>query len=192
MRRKKKVKKFGFPLLLLISVFAFSLFKIYSRSAFTPGENDSGSSFVRRYDYGSIAVKRVVDGDTLLLENGERVRLIGIDTPEMHDSNKLYRDSRKSGRDVNVIKELGRRSYAFTRNLAEGKQVRLEFDQERTDRYNRLLAYVYLQDGTFINAEIIKEGYASLMTIPPNVKYADLFLGLYRQARENKRGLWED
>ena len=68
----------------------------------------------------------------------------------------------------------------------------LEFDVDRRDRYERLLAYVYLKDdGVFVNAEIVKQGYASLLTIPPNVKYADLFLKLYREARENRRGLWK-
>jgi len=62
---------------------------------------------------------------------------------------------------------------------------------EKYDKYNRLLAYVYLKDGTFVNAEIVKQGYASLMTFPPNVKYADLFLKLYQEARKNKRGLWK-
>jgi micrococcal nuclease len=90
------------------------------------------------------------------------------------------------------IQKLGRRSYNFTRKLVEGKRVRLEFDVERTDKYERLLAYVYLQDGTFVNAEILKQGYASLMTIPPNVKYADSFVKLFREAREDKRGLWSE
>jgi len=141
--------------------------------------------------YADILVKRAVDGDTLVLENNQRVRLIGIDTPEMHESNKLYRDARKSGQDVTAIQQLGRKAYEFTKGLVEGKRVRLEFDVERFDKYNRILAYVYLADGTFVNAEIVKQGYASLMTIPPNVKSADLFLQLYRQARENKRGLWK-
>ncbi|PIP19919.1 MAG: thermonuclease [Candidatus Omnitrophica bacterium CG08_land_8_20_14_0_20_41_16] len=146
----------------------------------------------KAYDYTKILVKRAVDGDTLLLENGERVRLIGIDTPEMHESNKLNRDAQRSGQDVETIKQLGRRSYEFTKKIVEGKRVRLEFDVERFDRYKRILAYVYLLDGTFLNAEIVQQGYASLMTYPPNVKYADLFLKLYREARENKRGLWKD
>ena len=77
---------------------------------------------------------------------------------------------------------LGRRSYAqFTKGLVEGKTVRLEFDVEKRDKYKRLLAYVYLPDGTFVNAEIVKQGYASLMTYPPNVKYADEFRRLYRR-----------
>jgi micrococcal nuclease len=141
-------------------------------------------------NYSDILVKRAVDGDTLLLENGERVRLIGIDTPEMHESNKLYRDSRKSGEDITTIQKLGKRSYEFTKGLVEGKRVSLEFDAERKDKYGRLLAYVYLKDGTFVNAEIVKQGYASLMTIPPNIKYEDSFLKLYQEARENRRGLW--
>lgn len=147
--------------------------------------------FGKTHTYSDILVKRAVDGDTLELENGERVRLIGIDTPEMHDSQKLFRDSRNLQQDIQTIKALGRRAYEFTRALVEGKMVRLEFDVEKYDKYKRLLAYAYLKDGTFINAKIVEEGFASLLTIPPNVKYSDLFLKLYRQARENKKGLWK-
>lgn len=145
----------------------------------------------RSYNYADILVTRAVDGDTLLLESGERVRLIGIDTPEMHESSKLYRDAQRSGEDVTTIQKLGRQSYEFTKNLVEGKQVSLEFDVEKYDRYKRLLAYLYLKDGTFVNAKIVEAGYASPLTYPPNVKYADLFLKLYREARENRRGLWK-
>lgn len=159
--------------------------KIYSSQ-----EGKFSVPFGRKYDYSDILVKRVVDGDTLLLENGERVRLIGIDTPEMHESNKLYRDSQRSGQDIRTIQQLGRKSYEFTKNLAEGKPVRLEFDVEKLDRYDRLLAYVYLKDGTFVNAEIVKQGFASVATFPPNIKYVDLFLKLQQEARENQRGLW--
>lgn len=148
--------------------------------------------FGKNYDYSNILVTRVVDGDTLVLENNERVRLIGIDTPEMHESNKLNRDAQRSGQDVESIKQLGRRSYDFTKKFVEGKRVKLEFDVEKYDKYKRILAYVYLPDGRFLNALIVEEGYASLMTYPPNVKYADLFRKLYRQARENNKGLWRD
>jgi len=129
--------------------------------------------------------------NTVVIENGQRLRLIGIDTPEMHESNKLYRDSKRTGQDIKTIQKAGRRAYEFTKGLIEGRRVRLEFDAEKHDKYGRLLAYIYLKDGTFVNAEIVKQGYASLMTIPPNVKYADLFLKLYQEARENKRGLWQ-
>jgi len=136
-------------------------------------------------------VERVVDGDTLKLADGRRVRLIGIDTPEIHESSKLYRDSRRTGKDAKAIQAMGKRSFQYTKSLVEGKPVRLEFDVEPTDKYGRLLAYVYLEDGTFVNAQIVRAGYASLMTYPPNVKHADEFAKLYREAREGKKGLWE-
>ncbi|MFQ5989748.1 MAG: thermonuclease family protein [Candidatus Methylomirabilales bacterium] len=71
------------------------------------------------------------------------------------------------------------------------KTVHLEFDVEQRDRYKRLLAYVYLDDCTFVNAWLVEHGYAQVMTVPPNVKYQDLFLKLQREAREQKRGLWK-
>ena len=148
--------------------------------------------FGKAYDYNDILVTYVVDGDTLRLEDGERVRLIGIDTPEVHESAKLYRDSQRTGTDTKMIIRLGKKASSFTRNLVEGKRVKLEFDVEKRDKYNRLLAYVYLPDGTLVNAKIVEEGYASLMTIPPNVKYSNLFLSLYREARLKKKGLWRD
>lgn len=185
------MKKIYFLIALLVLAFGFFL---YANEPILH-QSEKGKitiPFGRSYDYNDILVKRAVDGDTLVLESGERVRLIGIDTPEMHESSKLYRDSQRSKQDVKTIKEMGRRAYEFTKNLVEGKRVRLEFDVEKYDKYDRLLVYVYLKDGTFVNAEIIKQGYASLMTFPPNVKYADLFRQLYREAYENKRGLWAD
>ncbi|HNW39304.1 MAG TPA: thermonuclease family protein [Candidatus Omnitrophota bacterium] len=147
--------------------------------------------FGKNYDYTNILVTRVVDGDTLILENNERVRLIGIDTPEMHESDKLNRDGARYGQDLAAIRQMGRQAYEIMKEMAEGKHVRLEFDVERFDKYRRILAYVYLLDGTFLNAKIVEQGYASLMTYPPNVRYADLFSRLYRQAREDRRGLWK-
>lgn len=135
-------------------------------------------------------VSRVVDGDTLKLSDGERVRLIGIDTPELHYSAKLERDARKSRKNIQEIQALGAKASVFTRALCEGKKVRLEFDVQKRDRYGRLLAYAYLEDGTFVNAKIVEEGYAQLLTIPPNVKHAELFLKLEREARDKRKGLW--
>jgi len=175
-----------FVLGLNISVYSAEPVKVYYSE-----EGKFTIPFGRNYNYADVLVKRVVDGDTIVLETGERVRLIGIDTPELHESDKLYRDASRTKQDISAIQKLGRRAYEFTRNLVEGKRVSLEFDVEKRDRYNRLLAYIYLKDGTFVNAEIVKQGYASLMTFPPNVKYADLFLRLYREARENRRGLWK-
>jgi micrococcal nuclease len=75
-------------------------------------------------------------------------------------------------------------------NLLKGKRVKLEFDVDSLDQYGRTLAYVYLENGTFVNSELIKNGYAMVMTVPPNVKFADKFVKLQQEARENNRGLW--
>lgn len=147
--------------------------------------------FGKSYNYVGILVTKVIDGDTLQLETGERVRLIGIDTPEMYESDKLYRDARRSKEDISTIQRLGTQAFGFTKDLVEGERISLEFDVEKYDKYDRLLGYVYLADGTFVNAEIVKQGYANLLTVPPNLKYKDLFLKLHREARENKRGLWK-
>jgi micrococcal nuclease len=135
-------------------------------------------------------VERAVDGDTLKFSDGRRVRLIGVDTPEMHYSEKLLRDSKRTRKDITAIQALGKRAADFTRQLCEGKPVHIETDVRKTDKYGRLLAYIYLEDGTFVNAKIVEEGYGQIMTIPPNVKYADKFLKLERQAREARKGLW--
>lgn len=122
-------------------------------------------------------VQRVIDGDTVVLAGGERVRYIGVDTPELHHPKKK-------------VQPYAREATEFNRRLVEGQKVRLELDVDRRDKYGRLLAYVYLEDGRFVNAELLKEGYAQLLTIPPNVRYVDLFVGLQKQARDAKRGLW--
>ncbi len=186
----KFIKAWGLVIIFGLAV-NFSLYGAEPIKVYYSEDGKFSIPFGKNSNYLDILVERAVDGDTLKLENGERVRLIGIDTPEMHESDKLYRDSQRTEQLTTTIQKLGRRAYEFTKNLVEGKRVSLEFDAERRDRYNRLLAYVYLKDGTFVNAQIVKEGYASLMTIPPNVKYADLFLKLYQEARENRRGLWK-
>ena len=155
-------------------------------------------------NYADILVSKVIDGDTLRLANGEKVRLLGIDTPEMYESDKLFRDAQRTGEDIETIMAMGRETYNFTRGLVEGKRVRLEFDVEKRDKYGRLLAHVHIPMNQlhhlkdykdlsmlelFLNAEILKQGYAEVMVILPNLKYADYFQELYQEARENKRGL---
>jgi micrococcal nuclease len=111
---------------------------------------------------------------------GLNIRLIGIDAPE----------SRNTGR--KKIGYYGQQSKEYLTKLLDNKKVRLEYDVGRKDQYNRTLAYVYLPDGTFVNAELVRKGYAMVMTIPPNVKYAEKFVKLQRKARKNNRGLWND
>lgn len=140
-------------------------------------------------------VVRVVDGDTFhcRLSSGEnvRVRLIGVDTPESSDNPKARRDAERSGQSLEEIIKMGRASAEFTKRvLPRGETVYLEFDVQKTDRYGRLLAYVWLRDGRMLNELIVREGYAMVYTIPPNVKYQERFLQAQREAREKRRGLW--
>lgn len=122
-------------------------------------------------------VQRVVDGDTVELSSGEKVRLIGVDTPETVKPN-------------HPVEPYGKEASDFSKQLLTGQKVTLKFDVEPYDKYKRLLAYMYLQDGTFVNEKLIRDGYARIMTIPPNVAHADLFLEAEREARENNKGLW--
>jgi micrococcal nuclease len=127
---------------------------------------------------GTARVERVVDGDTIVLAGGARVRYIGVDTPE----------SVKPGTPVQCY---AKAASHFNERLVEGQRVRLRYDAERQDRYGRTLAYVYRQrDGLFVNAELVRRGYATTLTIPPNVAHADDFRQLSREARRAGRGLW--
>lgn len=121
-------------------------------------------------------VARVVDGDTLVLDGGERVRLIGVDTPELHHPEV-------------EVENFAEEASAFTERMCLGKRVRLEYDQQLEDRYARTLAYVYLEDGTFLNAEIIRQGYGHAYTRFP-FAYLDEFRHLEREAQQAGRGLW--
>ncbi len=123
-------------------------------------------------------VRRVVDGDTLLLENRERIRLIGVDTPE-------------TVRPDHPVEHFGPEASAFTKRLAERQRVRLIFGHERQDKYGRTLAFVYLADGRLLNEEIIRQGYGHAYTRHPFA--ADLmvrFRDAEREARTAHRGLW--
>jgi len=118
----------------------------------------------------------VIDGDTILLAGNEKVRLIGVGTPETRDEDR-------------PVQYFGKEAYEFTRSLVEGKKVRLEYGMNRKDKYGRTLAYVYLEDGTFLNAEIIKQGYGYLYRAFI-FKYFDKFWQYEKEAREKKIGLW--
>lgn len=126
---------------------------------------------------GIAHVQRVVDGDTLLLTGGERVRLIGVDTPE-------------SVKPDAPVEPLGREASDFTKRMAEGKDVRLEFDRERVDQYGRTLAFVYVGD-LFLNEELIRQGYSRAETrFPFRSDLQRRFKEVEEEAREARRGIW--
>jgi micrococcal nuclease len=125
------------------------------------------------------AVVHVVDGDTIHVQCGarvEKVRYIGMDAPEIHHP-------------IWGAEPGGREAAALNRRLVGGRHVRLELDVRARDQYGRLLAYVWAGD-LMVNAELVRLGYAQVMTVPPNVRYQALFLKLQREARAAGRGLW--
>ncbi len=166
-------KKGFFPW--LITLLLFLLFSIshyvFSDTPSNPQEN------------GLRKVVRVVDGDTLVLSPDEKIRLIGVNTPETKHPKK-------------PVECFGQQAKEFTKKMVSGKKMRLEFDEVNRalghkDRYGRTLAYVYLDDGTFLNAEIIRQGYGHAYTGFP-FRYLEQFRSLERQARRRGTGLWLD
>jgi micrococcal nuclease len=126
-------------------------------------------------------IERVVDGDTVVLADDTRVRLIGIDTPETVDPRR-------------PVECFGREASARLEDmLPTGTAVRLEYDVDRTDRYGRTLAYLYrADDSLFVNVALAREGYAEQLTVPPNVAHVDDIAAAVDEARDAGRGLWAD
>lgn len=205
--RRRRFKFFPF-LALLLGIYLFPHEAIYSKLPLASQQAvETTTSKTTKETY---VIKRVIDGDTFLLSNGEKVRLTGIDTPESHNNSKARKDSERSGRDVSAITEQGKEAADFVKKLAEGKEIRMEYDVQKRDKYGRLLVYAYdistlknnpqihLSKGIvvngdkeiFLNGSIIGSGYAVPMTIPPNVRHVDLFRKLYSEARQERRGLW--
>lgn len=128
----------------------------------------------------TVRVVRAVDGDTIVVRTAsggtERVRYIGVDTPESVKPNT-------------PVQCYAKQASAFNHSLVDGREVRLVPDREPRDRYGRTLAFVYA-DGVFVNAELLKNGYARTIEIEPNVSKADYFAHLERVAIRTNQGLW--
>ncbi|MGH2622741.1 MAG: thermonuclease family protein [Sphingobacterium sp.] len=128
-----------------------------------------------------VKVFKVIDGDTFWVDDGNsqfKVRFIGIDAPETRNTKfkkkEYYAQEAKD----------------YVTKVSLHKKVKLVWDVQKVDRYQRALAYVYLEDGTFLNANLVENGYAVVSTFPPNIKHVDLFLKLQYDAREKQCGLW--
>jgi micrococcal nuclease len=159
-----------------IKIFSFILLVCLLSCNFTNQQTENADDY--------FIVTNVTDGDTFRARKGNKkeikVRLIGIDAPESRASERKE------------VGYYGKEAKDYLTRLLLNQSVRLEYDLDPKDQYGRTLAYVYLKDGTFVNAELMKNGYAMILTIPPNVKYADLFYKLQQEARKKKIGLWND
>jgi micrococcal nuclease len=140
------------------------------------GKKPSASRAGRSSAGGTARVIAVLDGDTIVVGGGEKVRYAGLNTPETHHPEKLP-------------EYCGREAFEANRRLVAGKTVRLEYDERRRDKYGRLLAYVYV-DGLFVNAELIRQGYAQVSTYKDAQRHHETFVRLQRQAIAARRGLW--
>lgn len=145
-------------------------------STSVPGEIKSSSPPQPLPSEGPFRIIRVLDGDTIILDNGETVRLIGVDAPEIHHSEI-------------PVQRFGEEAAKFLKQFAEGFECTLEYElNDIRDQYGRLLAYVFVE-GHLVNAEIIRQGYAYTYTRFPFSRQAE-FIALEREARENQYGLW--
>jgi len=180
---KKVLKYFGifFAALILISIGRASNTPS-SKSTLQPEVKsehiESSPEPITENESPLVKVINVVDGDTFKIETGGTVRMIGIDTPETVAPGK-------------PIQCYGKEASQKTEDLIEGKEVRLEKDVSETDKYGRLLRYVYVGD-IFVNEYLVAEGYAKVSTYPPDVKYKDIFLQTQKKAQEENKGLWNE
>lgn len=141
--------------------------------------------------YKNVKVERMIKSDLILLENGKKIRLIGLkvfDVPKKYD---LPRDQYgfviEDTSDPTIAVE--DRAHDFAKELMENKKVRIEFDQQAIDSEGNTFGYVFLADGTMANVEIMRQGFSELHIQPPNLKYADQLREAYREARAEKRGI---
>ena len=166
-------------LLIVLFVASLTAFSCNSKSGNRKAQSEQSEQTDKE---GFLKVTKVVDGDTFWADDGSakgiKIRLIGVDAPE---SRNVFK--KKKG-------YYGKEAKTYLSDLFEGQSVRLEYDVDSLDQYGRTLAYVYLTDGTFVNADLVKNGYAMVMTVPPNVKYVDLFVKLQIKARKENLGLW--
>ena len=124
-----------------------------------------------------VTVQWVVDGDSFKTETGEKIRLIGVDTPE-------YQPWKHH------VDYYGKEAAEYAQKLLYKKKVFLEYDVDKKDKYDRTLAYVYLENGRFVNEELVSEGYARAKYYKPNGKYYGVFKKAQQEAKSLKKGLW--
>jgi micrococcal nuclease len=203
--RKKKYKK-------VVAIIALAVITTFAGARVFPKNSFKSDA---QYTY----IRYVIDGDTIITRNNEKIRLIGVDTPEYHESDKLTRQARFKGVSIQEIQKKGKKAYKFTNKLVLGKKVLLTLDENNAyighrDKYGRLLAYVYIlddkikndyvikkqikikhnsdetMDAVFLNATLLNAGYANAYR-RYDYKHKKYFLELERKAKRNKSGLWK-
>ena len=184
-------KGVGFIFILIIALIVYFVFVQPKVKDFSGSQtNEQSGSDQNAVGY---LVTKVIDGDTFILSDKSKVRLLGIDAPEVRSSDKMDRDVGRTGQDKETISKLGELSTEYLKELIEGKRVLLtkENNYEDKDSYGRLLRYAYLEDGTFINGKMVEEGYAQVFR-KYDLSRKNELLELEKDARENERGLWGD
>lgn len=188
--RIKTVFLFTLSAFILVSIFLSSSKTQNSQEVSAPQPKIQGVETVQKTQeisqniQGQVLVERVIDGDTIEIAGGQKVRYIGIDTPETVHPEK-------------PVQCFGQEASQKNKELVEGKLVRLEKDVSETDKYGRLLRYVYIQGDVlaqtiFVNDYLIRQGYAHSSTYPPDIKYQEQFQQAEANARDNNRGLWSN
>lgn len=181
---------------LILSVAIFLLFTgftlIQSSSKTSPAtipssvpvikQSESTGSATAGIEGEKVLVTKVIDGDTIEIESGQKIRFVGIDTPETVDPRR-------------PVGCFGKEASNEVKKLLTGKEIIMQKDISDTDKYNRLLRYIYLplenEQTLFVNDYLVREGFAKVYTYPPDVKFNEQFLEAERQARQNQRGLWK-
>ncbi len=142
-----------------------------------------------------VLVVKVTDTNTIILENGQRVKLLGIESfgPPPRPIVKYDKKGRPiENKDIEATIPLEEQAVVFAQNLMEGKKVKLEYDIQSRDDHGYKTAYVYLPDGHMANTELLRQGFVRLKIRPPNVKHMDLFRKAYQEARKEQRGFLSD
>ena len=175
---------------LALSINAFMLILNCSLNSTTAAASELFSNLTEQEEQ-NIKIERSITADTVVLETGEKIKLIGLLAPPLPKKASPQYDSFGFVIPPVVTPEtpIEEQSLHFVQKLLEKQLVRLEFDVQRKDESNYSLAYIFLPDGTFVNAEILKNGLANLQIRPPNLKYEDKLREAYREARREKRGL---
>lgn len=169
MTQKQLLKKYIIPVIAILIVYIWGQFSPENKLPTKPQANESQQSAANTTE---ALVVRIVDGDTIELQGGQKVRYIGIDTPELKQDECYAKEAAAKNAD-----------------LVLGKKVTLQKDVSETDKYKRLLRYVYV-DGVFVNQYLVAEGYANARSYPPDIAHQVLFKQQEREAYEAQKGFW--